>query len=162
MQTPPMNEVLALEDRCMIGDESGTAEALAKLRVADFGAVITSDDASAIQTDRLDEANERGRRWCAVGRAARPFRARSRSAEECKTLLARAPRDSADPRSRAHLAACRPQFERLVYGVGFRLLSAPAPAGRRGVSVMKYLPLLWANLRRKRLRTVLTFASVVV
>ncbi|HEX5048133.1 MAG TPA: ABC transporter permease [Gammaproteobacteria bacterium] len=30
------------------------------------------------------------------------------------------------------------------------------------MSVMKYLPLLWANLRRKRLRTVLTFASVVV
>lgn len=27
---------------------------------------------------------------------------------------------------------------------------------------MKYLPLLWANLRRKRLRTTLTFASVVV
>jgi putative ABC transport system permease protein len=27
---------------------------------------------------------------------------------------------------------------------------------------MKYLPLLWANLRRKRLRTALTFASVVV
>jgi putative ABC transport system permease protein len=27
---------------------------------------------------------------------------------------------------------------------------------------MKYLPLLWANLRRKRLRTLLTFASVVV
>ena len=27
---------------------------------------------------------------------------------------------------------------------------------------MKYLPLLWANLRRKRLRTILTFASVVV
>src|SRR5262245_28578221 len=27
---------------------------------------------------------------------------------------------------------------------------------------MKYLPLLWANLRRKKLRTVLTFASVVV
>src|SRR5204862_7096178 len=27
---------------------------------------------------------------------------------------------------------------------------------------MKYLPLLWANLRRKKLRTTLTFASVVV
>ncbi len=27
---------------------------------------------------------------------------------------------------------------------------------------MKYLPLLWANLRRKKLRTILTFASVVV
>lgn len=27
---------------------------------------------------------------------------------------------------------------------------------------MKYLPLLWANLRRKRLRTILTFACVVV
>src|SRR5262245_44806214 len=27
---------------------------------------------------------------------------------------------------------------------------------------MKYLPLLWANLRRKRLRTLLTFACVVV
>jgi putative ABC transport system permease protein len=27
---------------------------------------------------------------------------------------------------------------------------------------MRYLPLLWANLRRKRLRTILTFASVVV
>ena len=27
---------------------------------------------------------------------------------------------------------------------------------------MKYLPLLWANLRRKRLRTALTFACVVV
>ena len=27
---------------------------------------------------------------------------------------------------------------------------------------MKYLPLLWANLRRKPLRTTLTFASVVI
>ena len=27
---------------------------------------------------------------------------------------------------------------------------------------MKYLPLLWANLQRKKLRTTLTFLSVVV